>query len=180
MARSKIAARPTSVATLVLVLSVALAGCTAPKEVAPDLLGSNNPNAVPMTSSGYETTVTINPRISNYEHIDDAVHESLDMALNSAHIFSPTGASKYKIKADILTASESTVSFGSFDNTLQIHYAVVAPSGQQVFDQTISTEAGTDHWTFLGAERHRRARAVNIAKNVQEFVSLLRADKDLK
>ena len=161
-------------------LSVALAGCAVPKEIAPDLLGNANPNTTPMTASTYETSVTINPHINNYERIDESVHESLDMALNSAKVFSPQGATKYEIKADILVASESTVSFGSFDNTLEIHYSVTDPSGHEVFNRTISTEAGTDHWTFLGAKRHQRARAVNIAKNVQEFVTFLRADKDVK
>jgi hypothetical protein len=167
IARSRIA--------LLLALSIVFGGCTGLK-IAPDLVGSVRPNEKPITSSAYETTVTINPNINNDEGIDQSVQESLDMALDSAKIFTAGGASKYKIKADILIASEAAWSFGSFDNKLQIRYTVINPSGHELIDKTIYTEAGSDHFIFYGGARHQRARAVNMAKNVTEFVEFLRTD----
>ena len=164
---------------VLLALSIVLGGCAGPK-IAADLLGSVTPNEKPISSSGYEIAVTINPRINNYEGIDQSVHDSLDMALTSAKIFSVGGASKYKIGADILTASQAAWSFGSFNGTLEIRYSVVDSTGRALLDKTIFTEAGSDKIIFSGEARHRRARAVNIAKNTLEFVEFLRHDRDIK
>jgi hypothetical protein len=164
--------------TMLLALSLVLAGCAGPK-IAADLLTNVKPNDRPTSSSGYEVSVTINPNINNFEGIDASVQESLDMALTSAKIFSPDAASKYKIKAHILTASQAAMSFGSFEGKLEIRYTVVDPSGKDLFEKTIYTIAGSDHWSFSGAARHQRARAVNIAKNVLEFVDFLRTRNDI-
>jgi len=155
---------------LLLVLSLALAACGS--KTAPDLLGVA-PSAKPTSASGYQTVVTINPRINNFEGIDQSVHDSLDMALDSAKIFSPNAPSKYKITADVLTASQAAWSVGSFEGKLEIHYSVADPSGRPVADKTIYTEAGSDQFSLLGAARSRRSRAVNIAKNVTQFVEFL-------
>ena len=154
-------------------LSIVLGGCVGPK-IAADLLGKVEPNQNPICSCSYEIAATIDPRINNYEGIDGSVRESLDIALTEAKLFAPDSAIKYKIKADILVASEAAWSFGSFNGKLSIRYTVLNPSGQELLSTDIYTEAGSDKMIFLGAARHQRARAVNISKNVLQFVERLR------
>ena len=162
-----------------IVLSVVLGGCAGPK-IATDLLGNAAPNDKPICSCSYEIVATIDPRINNYEGIDMSVRESLDLALTTAKLFTPEAATKYKIKADVLVASQAAWSFGSFNGKLSIRYTVLNPSGQELLNKEIYTEAGSDKHYFSGEARHRRARAVNISKNVLQFVELLRTSRVLQ
>jgi hypothetical protein len=164
---------------LLFALSVMLGGCVGPK-IAADLLATAAPNDKPICSCSYEIVATINPKINNYEGIDQSVRESLDLALTTAKLFTPGAATKYQIKADVLVASEPAWSFGSFNGTLSIRYTVLGPSGQELLNKEIYTEAGSDKMYFSGAARHQRARAVNISKNVLQFVVLLRTSPALK
>jgi hypothetical protein len=67
------------------------------------------------------------------------------------------------------------MSFGSFEGKLEIRYVVRDPNDGEMLDKTILTVAGSDEWSFSGAARHRRARAVNISKNVLQFVDILQS-----
>ena len=162
-----------------IALSVVLGGCAGPK-IAADLLGKVEPNDRPICSCSYEIVATIDPGINNYEGIDQSVRESLDLALTTAKLFTPGAATRYKIKADVLVASQAAWSFGLFNGKLSVRYTVLDPSGQELLNKTIYTEAGSDRHSFSGARRHQRARAVNISKNVLQFVELLRASRVLK
>jgi hypothetical protein len=154
-------------------LSVVLGGCAGPK-IAADLLDKVEPNQKPICSCSYEIAATIDPRINNYEGIDESVRESLDIALVKSNLFTPDSATKYKIKADILVASEAAMSFGSFNGKLSIRYTVLNSTGRELLNTEIDTEAGSDKWIFYGVARHQRARAVNISENVLQFVERLR------
>ncbi len=154
-------------------LSVVLGGCAGPK-IAADLLDKVVPNQEPICSCSYEIAATIDPKINNYEGIDESVREFLDIALTKSKLFTPDSATKYKIKADILVASEPAWSFGSFNGRLSIRYTVLDSSGRELLNTEIYTEAGSDKAYFSGAARHQRARAVNISENVLQFVERLR------
>jgi hypothetical protein len=164
---------------LLFTLLVVLGGCSAGPKIAVDLLGKAEPNDKPICSCSYEIVATIDPKINNYEGIDQSVRESLDIALTTAKLFTPGAATKYKIKADVLVASQALVSFGSFNGRLGIRYTVLNPSGQELLNKEIHTVAGSDVHYFSGEARHRRARAVNISKNILQFVELLRTSRVL-
>jgi hypothetical protein len=155
-----------------------LAGCAGPN-LARDQLETVQPNERPICACSYEIATTINPRINNDENLDKSLGESLDIALRQAKLFTPDAAVRYRIKADILVASEATFSFGDFAGKLSVHYSVLNPAEQEVLQTDISTEAGSDHWYFAGVKRHQRARALNTAKNVMQFVDFLRASNAL-
>jgi hypothetical protein len=159
---------------LLLMLSLALGGCAGPK-IAADLLADARTNEKPMTVNSSVVDVTINPRINNYEKIDESVKQSLEFALAKANIFGIDPSHPYRIDANILTASQPPMSFGSFEGKLEIRYLVHAPGGREILDKTIFTVAGSDKMYFSGAKRHRRARAVNISKNVLQFVDSLQS-----
>ena len=152
--------------------TLSMGGC-AVSRVAPDLLANVKKNEQPLTSSWANVRVDINPKINNYEAIDDAVRQSLELALKNANVFGNDITKQYKIQANVLTASQSPISFGNFNGKLEVRYVVTDPAGNQVLDKTIYTEAGADRWHFVGAVRHARARAVNISKNVLQFVDVL-------
>jgi hypothetical protein len=158
--------------SVLLVLSVLLCGCVGPK-IATDLLSDVEAHGEPLTDKSSEITVDINPEINNAERLDQSVKESLEIALDNAGIFGTDSENPYKIDAKILTASQSPMSFGSFEGTMEIHYIVHDASGSKILDKKVFTEAGSDKFSLLGAARHRRSRAVNISKNVLQFVGHL-------
>lgn len=161
---------------LVLTLSAFfLSGCAGPK-IASDLLSQTPVQESPIVDNGVKISVQINPRINNYEKIDQSVKESLRVALETSNIFGTELAKPYQINANIITASQARMSFGSFEGTLEIIYTVTDEVGNEVLEKSIYTEAGSDRWYFFGAKRHRRARAVNISENVLQFVEVLRAE----
>ncbi len=154
-------------------LSLIFIGCAGPR-IAVDLLAKTSKNEKPLSDNSSVVNVTINPRINNYERLDESVKQSLDIALENANIFGSDASKHYKIDANILVASQAPMSFGSFEGKLEIRYLVVDPNNKEILDKTIMTEAGSDKFIFSGAARHRRARAVNISKNVLQFVEILR------
>jgi len=81
----------------------------------------------------------------------------------------------YRIQANVLVASQSAWSFGAFDGKLEINYVLFDENNNKIIDETIYTEAGSDKDYFSGAKRHRRSRAVNISKNVLQFVDILQS-----
>ncbi len=148
----------------IMIIIIIACGCAGPK-IAPDLLAHANRNNIPLVNNPVTIAVDINPDINNYEKIDASVKESLEMALVNANIFGADPSLYYKIHANILVASQSAWSFGSFKGKLEINYILFDDNNNKIIDETIYTEAGSDKMYFLGAKRHRRSRAVNISKN---------------
>ena len=157
---------------LLLILPFAFIGCAGPK-IAADLLANAKTNEKPLTNNSSIVNVTINKNINNYEKLDESVKQSLEIAFANANMFGADPSKPYRIDANILTASQSPMSFGSFEGKLEIRYVVQDPDNREILDKTILTIAGSDKWFFSGAKRHRRARAVNISKNVLQFVDIL-------
>lgn len=157
---------------LFIVLVLILSGCAGSK-IAADLLANAKANEKPLTNNSSIVKVKINPSINNYEKIDESVKESLELALANANIFGTDASKPFRIEANILVASQSPMSFGSFEGKLEIQYIVFDPNDEEILDKTIHTEAGSDKWSFSGAARSRRARAVNISMNVLQFVDIL-------
>jgi hypothetical protein len=149
-----------------------VSGCAGPK-IANDLLGHAEKNNTPLINNTVTIDVKINPTINNYEKIDESVKESLEIALINANIFGADSSHPYRINANIMVASQSPMSFGSFEGKLKINYILFDETNNKIIDKTIYTEAGSDKMYFSGAKRHRRARAVNISKNVLQFVDVL-------
>ena len=158
--------------SLLVVLFPLLGGCLGPK-IATDLLAKVERQETPLSPAAAVVQVTINPDINNSEELDASVRESLEIALANANVLGTDSARPCRIAANIAIASQSAFSFGSFEGKLEIHYVVHDPEGKQLLDEKIHTVAGSDTSYFLGAARHRRARACNISKNVLEFVDLL-------
>jgi hypothetical protein len=71
---------------LLLMLLFAFSGCAGPK-IAADLLANARTNEKPLTNSSSIVNVKINPRINNYEKLDESVKQSLEIALAKANIF---------------------------------------------------------------------------------------------
>ena len=159
---------------LLFMLLFALSGCAGPK-IAADLLANARTNEAPLINNSSVVNVAINPRINNYEKIDESVKQSLDIALAKANIFGTDYSRPYRINANILTASQSPMSFGSFEGKLEIRYVVHDPDDREILDKTISTVAGSDKWFLAAVKRHRRARAINISKNVLQFIDILQS-----
>ncbi len=157
---------------LLFMLLFAMSGCAGPK-IAADLLAKTRTNEKPLTKYSSIVNVSINPDINNYEKLDESVKQSLEIALANANIFGADSLKPFRIDAKILIASQSPMNFGSFKGKLEIRYVVHDSDDMEVLDKTISTVAGSDKWFFSGFARHRRSRAVNISKNVLQFVDIM-------
>ena len=163
---------------LMMIFIIIACGCAGPKiaiNIAPDLLAPAEKNNMPLVNNAVTITVEIDPAINNYEKIDESVKESLEMALINANIFGADPLHYYRIHANIMEASQAAFSFGSFEGTLKINYILFDDTNNKIIDETIYTEAGTDKWVYLAVTRHQRARAVNISKNVLQFVDILQS-----
>ena len=169
----KIANSPRRGLLLLTFVLVGIASSCAGPKLATDLLVPSTVNGEALRSNSIEISVGIDPQINNYEGLDATVRESLEIALRNANIFGTDTTRPYKIEAHIAIASQATMSFGSFNGKLEIVYTMLDDAGTTVLNETIYTEAGSDRWSFSGAARHRRARAVNISKNVMQFVDIL-------
>ena len=174
----KIQARLVAFPRINVILSIVfvflLSGCAGPR-IAEDLLVNTERLAAPKIENGYIINTEINPKIGNYEGIDTSVKQSLIIALKEANIFGGDKNRPYTISANIEIASQAAMSFGNFEGKLQVKYTVYDENNNRLLEKTIYTEAGSDQWFFVGAKRHRRARAVNIAKNVLEFTDYLKS-----
>ena len=153
-------------------LIIFVSGCAGPK-IANDLLSQVEIHNKPLINNTVTINVQIKPGIHNHEKIDESVKESLKIALINANSFGKDSSHPYRIDANIMVASQSPMSFGSFPGKLQINYLLFDDTNNKIIDETIYTEAGSDKWFFSGAARHRRSRAVNISKNVLQFVDVL-------
>lgn len=71
---------------LLLMLSFIFSGCAGPK-IAADLLTNARINEKPLTNNSSIVNVEINPRINNYEKLDESVKQSLEVALANTNIF---------------------------------------------------------------------------------------------
>lgn len=159
-----------------LLLTILILGGCAGSKVATDLLAGTNQEVQPLVNNTVITESSINSEINNYEKLDETVKISLDQALGNANLFGSNSVHPYTIKAHIDVASQAAWSFGNFTGKLRINYSVLDDSQNMLFEESIYTEAGSDKNSFSGAKRHRRARAVNISKNVLEFVERLRTE----
>ncbi len=160
---------------LLLTLSLVLSGCGGGPNIAADLLANARKNEKPLTDNSSTVNVKINPSITNVEKIDESVKQSLEIALANANLFGADSSRPYRIDANILTASQPRWSSGSFEGKLEIRYVVHDPDGREILDKTLFTVAGSDKQFYLAEERHRRSRAVNISKNVLQFVDILQS-----
>lgn len=156
---------------LILILT---SGCAGPK-IAADLLDHAETNKEPLLKNSVTIDAEINPSINNYEGIDESVKQSLEVALRKSNIFGADSSRSYRINANVRIASQAAMSFGSFEGKLEVHYILFDENNNEIVNEIIYTEAGSDVWYFSGAKRHRRARAVNIAKNVLQFVDILQS-----
>ena len=147
-------------------------GCAGPK-IASDLLDHAKHSNKPLINNTVTIDAEINPSINNYERIDESVKESLEIAFIKSNIFGADSSHPYRINVNVMVASQAPMSFGSFEGKLEVNYILFDESNNEILNETIYTEAGSDIWYFSGAKRHRRARAVNIAKNVLQFVDIL-------
>jgi len=155
----------------IFMFALLLSGCGA--KVASDLLVKTKRYEKPLVENSVNIEVGINPEINNYEELDEIVKESLNIALKQGNIFGMDKAHPYKINAYIVTASQAAVGFGMFEGTLEINYKVYDDKGNKILQKSINTVAGSDEWFFMASKRHRRARAVNISKNVLKFIDIL-------
>ena len=156
-------------------LVLLVSGCSAGLKIAPDLLAHAENNNSPLINNSVAIDAEINPAINNHERIDESVKESLELALQNANIFGADSARPYRIHANVTIASQPAWSFGNFNGKLEVIYTLFDEAKNTIMEETVYTEAGSDKKHFSGAKRHRRARAVNISKNVLQFVDILQS-----
>jgi len=155
-----------------LLLSVLFLGGCAGTTVAPKLLTQPH-NKNPIVNKSVVVSYTINQNIDRYEKVEESIKESLDIALNNSNIFRKNGKKHYKLITRTVSFSQSPMSFGMFGNRLKVNYQLYNEGMKLILNKSIFTIAESDEWFFSGLKRAQRARAVNIAKNVNQFMIIL-------
>ena len=145
-----------------------MGGCTS-TTVAPELLQQPHHQTHVINKSAV-VTAPINTHIDRSEKVEESIKESLDIALNNANIFNKNSNEHYTIIATTALFSQSPVGFGMFGNKLNVNYKVYNENMKLLMDESIFTIDQSDKWFFAGGKRAERARAVNIAKNVNQFM----------
>ena len=153
-------------------MALVLGGC-AGTTVAPGLL--NQPHVgKPIVNKDILVSSPINQSIDRSEKVEESIKESLDIALDSAGLFKKGASQQYKLVATTQLFSQSPMSFGKFGNKLNVNYQLLDQNNHLILSKSIFTIAESDKWFFAGVKRAERARAVNIAKNVNQFMVFLR------
>lgn len=167
------AKRTTIISAIVLVSALSFTGC-ASQRIATDVLAQVNPLQTPLVNNASQINVSVNPKINENANMDTKMKESLEIALKNSNIFGSNTQQPYTINAEVLVASQARVSFGPFNGKLEVKYTVLNENGKQIFQDTIYTEAGSDLKPYMpGTLRHQRARARNIAININQFIEKL-------
>ncbi|MDA3787346.1 MAG: hypothetical protein PF503_02460, partial [Desulfobacula sp.] len=127
----------------------------------------------PLIDNSVTIDLKFNPAFNRQYKIEESVKESLEIALIKSNIFGAESSHPYRINVDVIIASMAPMSFGNFGNKLEIHYILFDENNNDIINETIHTVAESDEWYFAGVKRAQRARAVNISKNVLQFVDIL-------
>lgn len=154
-----------------LTLAILMTGC-AGTSVAPDLLNQIHV-AKPIVDQTLTIDTVINQEIDRYEMVEESIKESLETALINANIFGKDSSHPYELIINVKLFSQSPMSFGNFGNRLDVNYELYDANKNTIINESIYTIAESDKFIFSGDARARRARAVNIAKNVNQFLELL-------
>lgn len=154
----------------ILAVNLSFTGC-ASHRIAHDVLANVKKVDHAYVSNAGTVQVSIESSINNREKIDLKVKDSLELALRNSQLFGDDTQHPYQIKANVLVASQSPMSFGSFPGKMGIQYTVLDDNGLEIYKETFNTVAGSDLSAFApGISRHERSRARNIALNVNQFV----------
>jgi len=156
----------------IILMALVFGGCTS-TTVAPDLLQQSHYKTHVVNKSAVVTS-PVNKGIDRSEKVEESIKESLDIALNSANIFNKSSNEHYTIVATTALFSQSPMSFGKFGNKLNVNYKVYNENMKLIMNESIFTIGESDKWFFSGQKRAERARAVNIAKNVNQFMMKLK------
>lgn len=156
---------------LALIVMMFLGGCGG-TTVAPNLLKQPH-KTKPIINKSINVTSPINHNIDRAEKVEESIKESLELALNNSNIFKQGTKKQYKLVATTQSFSQAPMSFGKFGNKLTVNYQLYSDNGKLLIEKSIFTIAESDKWLFSGIERSERARAVNIAKNVNQFMDIL-------
>jgi hypothetical protein len=163
---------------LAVLFSAALAGCVSDRSVSlpvPSNLLSEEKVAHPIFDNTVVVTVPENPDIQTTIRLEESIRDALETALRIANLFGDDSSEPFQVVADVVTWDQPSRDFGMFAGTLETRYVLFDADNNVILDEQIVANACSDKWYFPGYMRAARSRRIQIAKNVNQFVDVLRS-----
>ena len=130
----------------------------------------------PIVENAIIITVRENPQMRPIYKIEESIKAALKSTLNYSNIFGHDSSRPFEIVVDILEWYQPLADPGMFVSTMRTHYVLFDEDKNIIFEEEITTEACSDRWFFAGAKRSSRSATVNVAKNVNQFVDILKSN----
>ena len=129
----------------------------------------------PIVENAILITVCENTKIRPVYKLEESLKAALQSTLNYSNIFGHDSSRPFEIVFDILEWNQTSVDCGKIFSTMRTHYILFDEDKNIIFDGEITTEACSDRWFSAGVKRSSRSATVNVAKNVNQFVDILKS-----
>lgn len=173
-----------SFAVLIIIsFSMFLSSCAANRAISiPVPTGLLNKSSItkPIVENAIIVTVHENPQIQPVYKLEESIQAALKSTLNYSNVFGQDSSKPFKLVVNVLSWHQPSADYGMFVSTMKTHYTLSNENGNIIFEKEIITEACSDRWFFAGSKRSSRAATVNVAKNVNQFVDILKNNLEKK
>ena len=130
----------------------------------------------------FDGNVTVSPLANDAIHVqwqlEEAIQAALSTTLRKAELFRRSSTGTHVLEFQVLNWTQPGADFAMFASSLTVNYVLRDESGEILAREEIVTDAASDRWFFQGVSRAKRSAAVNVAKNVNEFVDTLRRSSE--
>lgn len=134
----------------------------------------------PIVKNKILVNVRENLQIEPVYKLEESIGEALKSALNYSNIFGQDPSKPFEIVVDIISWYQPPADIGMFGCIMKTHYVLRDEEKNIILDQIINTEASSDIWYFAGYKRSMRAATVTVAKNVNQFIDILKTTVEAK
>lgn len=168
---------------IIIFFSMLISSCAGNRVVSipiPTDLISKSRVTEPIVENAIRIVVRENRQIRPVFKLEESMQSALQNALNYSNIFGHDSSRPFEIVVNVLEWYQPSGDFGMFDCTMTAHYVLFDEDKNIIFDDKITTEAYSDTWFFEGFKRAKRAAIMNVAKNVNQFVDILKSNLETR
>lgn len=169
------------IVSTVIICTILLSNCARTVDILiPNKFVEKGKLLEPIVKNTIKVTVNENPTITDVWKLEEAIKDALEMSLKYSNMFGDDANSPYEIIVNIVSWDQPAADFGMFTSTMKTHYVLRDEKKHIILEKIFTTEAWSEHWYFLGASRAKSAAQMTVAKNVNQFMDILRKHYGLK
>jgi hypothetical protein len=169
------------IVSTIIIFTILLSNCARTVDILiPNKFVEKGKVLEPIVKNAIKVTVNGNPKITVAWKLEEAIKAALEMSLKYSNMFGDDANSAYEIIVDIVSWDQPAGDFGMFTSTMKTHYVLRDEKKNIILEKTFITEAWSEHWYFVGNSRAKSATQMTVAKNVNQFMDILRKHYGLK